>query len=162
METSSLKTFKILPKNLNEIVCSWIWLLSLRKRLRDWNAYTYSDNGVVIAEYDVTHSKHIKSWSTTVYVLSSELGLSHPFLASECAPPPQAKGDGLGESQFWRLEKKLSNLPTLWLLLTAELPNIERLREWNKTCLEAFNHDNLKAIVVSVICYAQNKINWFC
>jgi hypothetical protein len=46
-----------------------------------------------------------------------------PSLASECAPPPEPKGggvahsragEGLGESQFQRLEKKLSTLPTLW------------------------------------------------
>ncbi len=46
-----------------------------------------------------------------------------PSLASECAPPPGTKvgrggghspaGEGLGESQFRRLEKKLSTLPTL-------------------------------------------------
>ncbi len=42
-------------------------------------------------------------------------------LASECAPPPRIKGGGgalacgrgVGESQFRRLEKKLSTLPTL-------------------------------------------------
>jgi hypothetical protein len=41
-----------------------------------------------------------------------------PSLASECAPPPGTKGgahspagEGLGESQFRRLEKKLSTLP---------------------------------------------------
>ncbi len=45
-----------------------------------------------------------------------------PSLASECAPPPWTKGwgahscagEGLGQSQFQRLEKKLSTLPTLW------------------------------------------------
>jgi hypothetical protein len=44
-----------------------------------------------------------------------------PFLASECAPPPRtweggqsAAGEGLGESHFRRLEKKLSTLPALW------------------------------------------------
>ncbi len=45
-----------------------------------------------------------------------------PSLAVECAPPPGSKrrgahspaGEGLGESQFRRLEKKLSTLPTLW------------------------------------------------
>jgi hypothetical protein len=43
-----------------------------------------------------------------------------PSLSSECAPPPGTKGgdhlpagEGLGESQFRRLEKKLSTLPTL-------------------------------------------------
>ncbi len=44
-----------------------------------------------------------------------------PSLASECAPPPGTKGggahspagEGLGESPFRRLEKKLSTLPTL-------------------------------------------------
>jgi hypothetical protein len=44
-----------------------------------------------------------------------------PSLASECAPPPRTKGgahsragERLGESQFQRLAKKLSTLPTLW------------------------------------------------
>jgi hypothetical protein len=45
----------------------------------------------------------------------------NPSLASECAPPRGTTGggahspvgDGLGESQFQRLEKKLSTLPTL-------------------------------------------------
>ena len=37
-----------------------------------------------------------------------------PSLASECAPPPRTAGgggEGLGESYFRRLEKKLSTLP---------------------------------------------------
>jgi hypothetical protein len=45
----------------------------------------------------------------------------NPSLASECAPPPRTgggadspAGEGLGESQTRRLEKKLSTLPTLW------------------------------------------------
>jgi hypothetical protein len=48
----------------------------------------------------------------------------NPSLASECAPPHRTGGaahspggDGLGESQFRRLEKKLSTLPTLWMYL---------------------------------------------
>jgi hypothetical protein len=52
-------------------------------------------------------------------------GSPNPSLASECAPPPWNRGggggggshspagEGLGESQFRRLEKKLSTLPTL-------------------------------------------------
>ncbi len=44
-----------------------------------------------------------------------------PLAASECALPPGPKGggthspaaQGVGESQFLRLEKKLSTLPTL-------------------------------------------------
>jgi hypothetical protein len=32
--------------------------------------------------------------STTMYVPSSELGLSHPSLVSECAPSPGTKGGG--------------------------------------------------------------------
>ncbi len=47
----------------------------------------------------------------------------NPSLASECAPPPpepgvgghSPAGEGLEESQFRRLEKKLSTLPTLGL-----------------------------------------------
>ncbi len=50
-----------------------------------------------------------------------------PSLASDCAPPPELKGGGahsptgagLGESQFRRLEKKLSTLPTLWTYLSG-------------------------------------------
>jgi hypothetical protein len=56
--------------------------------------------------------------STTVYVPSLELGLSHP----PSRHPPGTKGggahspagEGLGKSQFRRLEKKLSTLPALW------------------------------------------------
>jgi hypothetical protein len=47
----------------------------------------------------------------------------NPSLASECTPPPRTggggahspAGEGLGASQFRRLEKKFSTLPTLWL-----------------------------------------------
>jgi hypothetical protein len=47
----------------------------------------------------------------------------NPYLASECAHPPRnggggahsSAGEGLGESQFRRLEKKLSTLPALWI-----------------------------------------------
>jgi hypothetical protein len=46
----------------------------------------------------------------------------NPSVASECAPPPRTEGahspagEGLGESQFRRLEKNLGNLPNLWLI----------------------------------------------
>ncbi len=62
--------------------------------------------------------------STTVYVPSSELGLSHgplsPASVLHCPSPRKQKGggvhspacEGMGESQFRRLEKSLS----LWLL----------------------------------------------
>ncbi len=61
--------------------------------------------------------------STTVYVLSSELGLPQPLSCKRvCPPPPGPKAGGahspaakwVGEFQFGRLEKKLSTLPTLW------------------------------------------------
>ncbi len=48
----------------------------------------------------------------------------NPWLTSECAPPPitgeahSPAGEGLGESQFRRLEKKHSTLPTLCYRLT--------------------------------------------
>jgi hypothetical protein len=57
---------------------------------------------------------------TTVYVPSSELGLSHPLSRQRVCPSPRNQrgggahslaGEGLGESQFLRLEKKLSTLP---------------------------------------------------
>jgi hypothetical protein len=69
-----------------------------------------------------TNYIHIKS--TAVYVPSLELRLSHPPLSPASVPlPPEPKGgrgthspagEGLGESQFQRLEKKLSTLPNLW------------------------------------------------
>jgi hypothetical protein len=49
----------------------------------------------------------------------------NPSFASECAPEPKGGGahspadEGLGESQFQRLEKKLSTLPTLWLFTSG-------------------------------------------
>ncbi len=56
-------------------------------------------------------------------VPSSELGISHPPLSTASVPFPRNQkgaegahspaGEGLGESQFRRLEKKLSTLPTL-------------------------------------------------
>jgi hypothetical protein len=61
-------------------------------------------------------TKYIYIKSTTVYVTSSELGLAVPL------PPEPGEGGGrahspagkgLGESQFRRLGKKLSTLPTL-------------------------------------------------
>ncbi len=53
---------------------------------------------------------------------SSELGLSQPLSRQRVCPSPQNRGggahspegEGLGESQFRRLEKNLSTLPTLW------------------------------------------------
>jgi hypothetical protein len=70
-------------------------------------------------------TKYVFRKSTTVYVPSSELGLSQPPLTRQrLCPSPQNRrgggahspaGEGLGESQFRRLEKKLSTLPTLWV-----------------------------------------------
>jgi hypothetical protein len=50
----------------------------------------------------------------------------NPSLAGECAPPPEPggggggvhspAGEGLGESQFRRVVKTLSTLPTLWFV----------------------------------------------
>ncbi len=58
-----------------------------------------------------------------MYVPSSELGLSHPLSRQRVCPFPRNQrwghiggggGEGLGESQFRRLEKRLTTLPTLW------------------------------------------------
>ncbi len=56
-----------------------------------------------------------------MYGPSSELGLSHPLSCQRVCPFPRTKGggapspagEGVGKSQFQRLEKKLSTLPTL-------------------------------------------------
>jgi hypothetical protein len=45
--------------------------------------------------YFTLATKYVYLQSTTVYVPSSEMGLSHPPpLTSECAPPPGTKGGG--------------------------------------------------------------------
>jgi hypothetical protein len=59
-------------------------------------------------------------YSTIVSVPSSELGPPHPLSRSECVSHPEPKegrthwpaGEGVGESQFGRLEKKPSTLST--------------------------------------------------
>jgi hypothetical protein len=57
-----------------------------------------------------------------------------PSLANECAPPPPPRtkgggahspaGEGVGEYQFRRLEKKLSTLPTLWLIVNSGITSM--------------------------------------
>jgi hypothetical protein len=75
----------------------------------------------------VPHEVYITQ-STTVYVPSSDLGLSHPLSRQRVCPSPRYQmgggahspvGQGLGESQFRRLEKKLSTLPTPWCNFTS-------------------------------------------
>ncbi len=70
--------------------------------------------------------------STTVYVYVGIGTLPTPLSpASVPSPSPQTRGggthspagEGLGESQFRRLEKKLSTLPTLWILPTQRERN---------------------------------------
>jgi hypothetical protein len=66
-----------------------------------------------------------------------------PSLASECAPPPGTKGGGhsrlrVRDSQFRRLEEKLSTLPTL-----CAIDNNTTLRILQKQIMLALNHDNL-------------------
>ncbi len=64
-----------------------------------------------------------------MYVPSSELGLSHPLSRQRvCHSPPSQRGstlacagEGLAESQFRRLEKKLSTLPTLCSYLSLSV-----------------------------------------
>jgi hypothetical protein len=79
-------------------------------------------------------TKYLYIQSTTVYVPSSELELSHPLSPASVPlpPPPQYQrgraqspvGEGLGESQFRILEKKLSTLPTLWIHVLYVLQNL--------------------------------------
>ncbi len=63
-------------------------------------------------------TKYVKIKSTTVYAHSSKLGLSQPLSCQRVCPSPQNRGvgwgahspagEGLGESQFRRLEKRLA------------------------------------------------------
>ncbi len=62
-------------------------------------------------------TKYINTKSITVSVPASEMGPS-PRNESECAPPPGGEahspgGEGMGSSQFQRLEKKHNTLSTL-------------------------------------------------
>jgi hypothetical protein len=58
-------------------------------------------------------TKYINMKSTTVYVPSSELGLSQPLSRQRVCPSPQNRGGGGHTRTLRRLEKKLSTLPTL-------------------------------------------------
>ncbi len=68
-------------------------------------------------------TKYIYIKSTTVYFPSLELGLFHPLSRQRVCQSPRNQsggayspaGEGLGESLFRRLEKKISTLPTLCL-----------------------------------------------
>ncbi len=66
----------------------------------------------------------------SVSVPSSELGLPQPLSRKRVCPLTGPKGGGgahtptakgVGEFQFWRLEKKLSTLPTLWYVCTISV-----------------------------------------
>jgi hypothetical protein len=66
-------------------------------------------------------TKYVYIKSTTAYVPSSEIGLSQPLSNQRLCPSPQNRGEGhtiavegLGKSQFQRLEEKLST-PALLL-----------------------------------------------
>jgi len=85
-----------------------------------WDLATKGRCWVWSTKYVYIHT-YIKS--TTVYVPSSEFGLSQPLSRQRVCLSPQNRGgegahspsgEGLGESQFRRLEKRLSTLPTLW------------------------------------------------
>jgi hypothetical protein len=65
---------------------------------------------------DDNFTKSIYLKSTTVYVPSSELGLSHLL--------SRLQGEGLGESQFRRLEKSLA------LCLPYSVDNLNGHQEW--------------------------------
>ncbi len=77
--------------------------------------------------------RYLYTKSTTVYVPSSEIGTPPPpSPASEWAPLPRNQrrggahspaGEGVGESQFRRLEKRLSTLPALCLCVPIQLKN---------------------------------------
>jgi hypothetical protein len=57
----------------------------------------YSTLVAVMIDHNYMHStKYIFIKSTTVYVPSSELGLSHPLSRRRVCPPPGTKGGGGG------------------------------------------------------------------
>jgi hypothetical protein len=82
----------------------------------------------------VSDTKYLNIQSTTVYVPSSELRLSHTLSRQRVYPSPRYQrwgdtlaGEGFGDSQFRRLEKKLSTLPTLWFQIMIEMLRVGRL-----------------------------------
>ncbi len=80
-----------------------------------------------------------------------------PSLASECGPPPAGTGgghsragEGLGESLFQRLEKKLSLLPTMWAHTLDCLPFHTVYRRIKKSaactvCGQVIERENMNA-----------------
>ncbi len=93
---------------------------------------------VVFAVEKCLPIKYVYVKSTTVFVLSSELGVSQPLSRQRVCPSPQNRGgstlagEGLGESQFRRLEKSLA------LCLLCGLPTLEhsRVKSWRMCCLQ--------------------------
>ncbi len=113
--------FKSFRKLLLTVVNQYKDLIRiLHLRIVGWLRQTNNANTACLSSTRVTKYVYIKS--TTVYVPSSELGLSHSLSRQRVCPSPQDRGrgahspaaEGLGESQFRWLEKKLSILPTLW------------------------------------------------
>ncbi len=92
----------------------------------------------IIPQVSLTKYIHIKS--ATVYVPFAGI---RTLPASECAPPPELKGggahsragEGLGESQFQRLEKKLRSLPALWFRLMGPSTKEGRGERKQRECL---------------------------
>ncbi len=91
------------------------------------SCYQCSQGSLLKTSYRIFYiaTKYIYIKSTTVYVPSLELGLSPPPLSiASVQLPPRAiggrahspAGEGLGKSQFRRLKKKLSTMPTLCIL----------------------------------------------
>jgi hypothetical protein len=91
---------------------------------------SYFSFRIRIIRYSWDHKEHIYLEYHRVCRsdLLLDLGPPNPSTASECAPPPLTKvggwgthspaGEGVGKSQFGRLEKKPSTLSTLCMLGT--------------------------------------------
>jgi hypothetical protein len=98
------------------------WSVAIRQSVQAFRSSNLLYQSFLKSRPQSTKYLYIKS--TTAYAPSSELGLSQTLSRQRVCPSPRKQrgggahspaGEGLGESQFRRLEKKLSTLPTLCL-----------------------------------------------
>ena len=117
--SSSPQSRQLSQENLSRNPSRWESVIAIKLNTESVVVFTETTFGN-LTKYKYTYIEY----RTTVYVMyvpSSELGLSHPLCRQRVCPSPQNQmwgahspaDEGLGESQYRRLEKKLSTLPTL-------------------------------------------------
>jgi hypothetical protein len=126
-EHALTKSWYILNKQiLRQKIYIYDLMISKRVRMRSSRVFRASDSQCQSRNSPGfgTSTEYVHIKSTTVYVPSSELGLSQPLSRQRLCPSPQNGGRGGGHSPASEglglgggpiPTKKLSTLPTLWV-----------------------------------------------